>query len=403
MPETNFFSYLPSSKAQGPSLVEGLRAGEPWIIGTRAMRQISEERRRSAIRAARFPELHRFEVSARHRAATVATEPAMDAWRPDDPALLSGFDIGAFQYDAWPGDLILPEVRVAPLVGQNGAMTIELPKWGDEQFELINTERGISAGYNTVSMDPTTVTKKLGLYGVAAKKDTRVVNKASSFLQISAKHQALALRGLMLDRERRIRNLILDTSSYTASHAVALTTEWDHASGDSKSDFDSLFTTLTSSSGIPRELFTVTLTSYDAFDAALNDPTFIAQRTSTTGQSPNTATLQELARYWRVRRVNVADCRASISGAISSLWGDNAVAHWAGDTAPGVDLANLSLEDFSGQPLLGGTFVGNAGIANAPYESRDGLKTEWVWPVDTAYVPWITQYNVLGLLTNVKA
>ena len=403
------FQYFPGQKSSLdiPERARALGAveGEPWMLGTAAMDRLGEAQRRRAILAARFPE-HRFEAPAsfesRQRAATVATEPAIDAWRPTDPALLSGFDLGSFQYDAWPGQLVLPEVLVEPLTGANGAMTIEVPSWGDEHHVIPDANRPIGAGYSTVTTDPTTIIKKLDFFGLAAKKDIRIVNKASSFLNISAKHAALALRGVMLHREVRVRNLLLTTADYVSGHAVALTTEWDNASGDSKADFDSLFTTMLATNGIARELMTVTLTSYDSFDAALNDPTFISQRTSTLGVSPNTATLQELARYWRVRRVNVADCRAEISGTIQSLWGDNAVVHWAGDSTQGVDLANLGLEDFMGTPFVGGVFVGNPGIAQAPYLSRDGQRTETVWPVDAADVPWITSFQALGILTNVK-
>ncbi len=400
MPET--FSYFPESGGNLPSVhrsaVAGAAAGEPWILGTEAMMQQGQRDRQRAIQVAR---LGAGQVAFRERASS-ATEPAIDAWRPSDPALLAGLDQGDFQYAAWPGDLILPEVLVQATQGTNGSLSIEIPTWGTEHFEVHETDRPIGASYNFIQADPTTTTQKLLLKGIAAKKDIRVVRKADSFLNISGRHAALALRALQLGREVAIRNLVQTTGSYTASHATALTTEWDHASGNSKGDWDTLFATMLASSGIPRQLMTITLCSYDALQAAYDDPTFIAQRTSTLGTSPQAADLQELARYWQVRRVNVADCRARISGTIQSLWGDVAVAHWAGDTAGGIDVGGLSLEDFMGMPLMGATFTGNPGIAAVPYESRDGGETAMVWPVDTAYVPAITNYSTIGILTNVK-
>lgn len=277
--------------------------------------------------------------------------------------------------------------------------TFQYRKYGIETMMVRKAKRGMRSiiPHSDLSVDK--LPGKLERYSwrTLADRDELINSDAAEraigtpTVSMRQRYASAARTIVELSMEYDRAQLILAPASYSQSApdldlTLAGGSEWNAASGDSRSDIRTMANALAAPHGYTIEDVDVHLTNA-SFQAALDDPIFVARRANYATAVGNA---QELRAFWGVKSVMVGDAIYSDDGITKeSLYGDIAV-------------LNLSreLRDTDDREGTLDNFIRFA-WANAP----DGVATEsWYERANTTYsFPWEGWENPVSINPNSSA
>lgn len=266
-------------------------------------------------------------------------------------------------------------------------------KFGTERFRHIDTERAMRAEIRTVDFEVTQETGSLRRFSLAAKADQDELANASPSLKIREKKAALARQGVILDIETKIKDLLTTATNYPVSHRLALGagSEWNAAGGDSRSNIREMARAIGADTGIPIDEVSV-FVSQSAYEAALDDPIFLAARQNYDTDTPDKSAL---TRYWGVKEVLTAGpITVDSSDQVSQFYGDVAI----------LFVRDLNTSDWDteyGEYTFAVNFQWNRGVALEAWFER--LTTTWWFPYQAYANPEIVNSNLGAIITNCAA
>lgn len=194
-------------------------------------------------------------------------------------------------------------------------------------------------------------------------------------LSMRERYARAARRIVDLSMEWDRAQLVLAASSYSQSApdldlTLAGGSEWNAASGDSRSDIRTMAALLAGQHGMTIQHVDVHLTNA-SFEAAIDDPIFVARRAN---YATAVANEEELRAFWGVRRVTVGDAFYSDDGlSMESLYGDIAVLSISRDVQ-GFDETEGQLDNF----VRFAWSNGPDGVASEAWYER--ANTTWSFP-----------------------
>lgn len=238
-----------------------------------------------------------------------------------DP-VLTRLVVGQPQYKPYPGTALAPPITVS-------TKTFKWVSYGKERLmDYGEIRRALRADIKVIDWEVSTESDTLDRYSVAVKKDVWELENATDSIGIQVKSADLARQVIELKMERLVKTMIDTAGSYDTGHVNAAANCWDSASGDSRVDVRAACALIAGKTGIPYEDMVVFLPE-DSYQAALNDPTFLAARFNFSTDTPG---YDALARYWGVGRVWSANPIVSADdGTVSSLYSDIAVVYYPGN------------------------------------------------------------------------
>lgn len=213
--------------------------------------------------------------------------------------------------------------------------TFQYRKYGLETLLIRKAKRAMRAiiPHSDLSVDK--LPGKLERYSwrTLADRDELINNDAAEraigapTLTMRERYARAARRIVDLSMEYDRAQLVLAAGSYSQSApdldlTLAGGSEWNAAGGDSRTDIRAMASVLAAQHGLTIAHVDVHLTNA-SFEAAIDDPDFIARRAN---YATAVANEEELRAYWGVRRVVVGDAFYSDDGlGLESLYGDIAV------------------------------------------------------------------------------
>jgi hypothetical protein len=192
--------------------------------------------------------------------------------------------------------------------------------------------------------------------------------------------------------------LVLAAGSYSQSApdldlTLAGGSEWNAASGDSRSDIRTMASLLAGQHGLTIEDVDVHLTNA-SFEAAIDDPIFVARRAN---YATAVANIEELRAFWGVRRVTRGDAIYSDDGlTLESLYGDIAVLDISSELR-GFDEDEGTLDNF----VRFGWTNGPGGIAGESWYER--ANTTWSFPWEGHENPLSINNKASAIIRNCAA
>jgi hypothetical protein len=284
---------------------------------------------------------------------------------------------------ALPGaaDLFFPRVPVP-------APVFQLRQYDLSEFVAAETQRAFSAPYKFEEMTGVLKEASLKRYSFAGRADVDQIKIATGVggdPKFQMRRAAIGKRKVDLTREVLAADILSATGTYPAGHTLAISagSEWNAAGGDSQTDISTASDAILSKTAAARDTLYVGLSS-SAFNAALQDPVFKAQRVYTSAAFPGE---EDLRRYWGVAKVFHFNPIRSASPAIgtvpTSIYSDIAIVY-----VPTLDAPNFDAEN--GGMVFGAGFSWNTGVANVPF--YDNMTSSW-------YYPW-TDWFDLEVISN---
>lgn len=236
---------------------------------------------------------------------------------------LAVLELGTPQHAAFPGFIIAPDVLKSSWI-------MNFWTWSDTPHLQIGEEgleRAFSVARRTVRFTGATVNTQMTRRGVEVPLDVDEIRISDGALQLAAHATSLSMSMVELAVEREKQLLLGVAASYPGGHSLdAATAEWDDPGGDSKTDVNlAVDQLILANQPYQRESIHVVIT-YAARDAAFNDPTWEALPNSVLSRGIY-PTMQDLADYWGVGRVTLADAvfDPGDGGLVESMWGAVAV------------------------------------------------------------------------------
>jgi hypothetical protein len=281
-------------------------------------------------------------------------------------ALPAGDTIANFQFgiDVPVTELIVGQPRLASPLGAElfrpvGARTVSFkyPKFGLERFGVKDAKRPMRSKFQASELRADDGTGKLERYGWTALLDRDELDNADAAdsalslnLRIREKHQRLARDLVDLSVEADRATVALAAGSYSQSSpdldvTISGGSEWNHSTGgDSFASLWAVAELLAATNGVSVADLDVYLT-HVSLRAAFQDPVFRAARN--VGGATEVPSVDELRRYWGVRRVIVGDGykQDSAGTGIESLYGDVAIIR-VSTALTGYDLDAGNLDSF---------------------------------------------------------
>lgn len=318
-----------------------------------------------------------------------ATEnPIVNVQLGTDP-MVTQLVLGQPQAVRFPGMEILRPISV-------DAWTFKYTVYGKEHLGHFDTRRGMRAPIRHTDWKVSTVTEGLERYSFSTVRDQDELNNAAPSLAVRERSATLSRRIVEMDIERKIRDLLLDsTTGYAANHIITLGAgnEWDDATnGDSKASIRTLSKQIAVDTGLQPADMHVFL-PMAALEAAKDDPTFLAIRANWTSDISDE---MALAKYWGVGRVwsaNPVEIDTSSPDDVVAMYGDTAIVYYPGDAA-GYDTTYGDLH-------FGATFKWNKGVASTPW--YDNKTTSWYFPWTDYAKEAVTNYLCGGLVLNTSS
>lgn len=274
-------------------------------------------------------------------------------------------------------------------------------------FAAYDTLRAMNSPFRHVKRAYETTTGSLHRRGFATllDRDEIAAGEAANAIlgaggiDLRADHAMLSRNIVNNDLESQRATMVLAAGSYSASAPdldVTLSTEWDDASGDARSDIQALAQTLAAYHGLSPADIGVILTDA-SLTAALADPTYIG-KLETTG-TLNAPTVGSLAAYWGVGEVVNFDAYISDDNAtLTSLYGDVAILYPIPGRGQGLDTRESTFDGFV-------EFVWNpaGGLALTPvYKGAevDGVATSWIFPYESWQTPAVVNTTGAAIIRN---
>lgn len=187
----------------------------------------------------------------------------------------------------------------------------------------------------------------------------------------------------------------LTAANYDNDHKVALagSDKWSHVDGTPTADIASAKSAVRSSIGIDPN---TVLLSAQAFEAASTNPS-VLERFKFTSSDPVTPAM--LAKIWEVDQVVVGKAvKASDAGAMSDVWGNNAVVAYVAKPTGGSG-GEISLD--MAEPSFGYTYAMNGHpLVEEPYNERNAKS--WIYPVTYERAPVLSGIVAGFLIQNPK-
>lgn len=252
--------------------------------------------------------------------------------------------------------------RVAP-VTPVGEAEGRYPVWNRENYQKLNTTRRAENGaYNRIESRFGTRPFECEENGLEERMDDRRVKRYASFFDAEAAAARTLYYQIMLAHEKRVADLLLDASTFTATN---VSTSWETTgSSDPLADLDTFATTLQQRCGAPRSQMSLILPlagwqELRNSDAVWSDLKYIDGRITRAGQVKAAA----VAEYLEIKEVVVGaasydSAEEGASASMSALWGSQygmlAVLGEGGDmeASPGVARTLLWTDDSPELPVV---------------------------------------------------
>lgn len=314
----------------------------------------------------------------------VAENPIINVMLGND-ALVTELVLGTPQDLRLPGESILPPITV-------DGYQFKWTKLGVEHLKQIDTERGMRAPIAHGDWRAETEGAILKRFSFRVLKDADEISNAEPSLRIRERSAMLARRIVRLDIERRRRDILMASGTYPVANVLAIAggSEWNTANGDSRADVRSMVNSIVTSTGVMPEELVVWL-SLAAFEAAKDDPVFLAVRSNFTADTPDEVAL---ARYWGVGRVWTSNpVELKDDGTVGAMYSDSALIYWPG--------TGSAYDTEYGDFRFGATFTWNRGVASTPY--YDNTITSWSFPWTDYALPKVITPGAAALITNCAA
>lgn len=274
-----------------------------------------------------------------------------------------------------------------------GNWAFQWTRMKNERMRPYEAKRAMRAATRTVDFGWETLEGKLSRYSLAASADTDELNNAHPSLALRQKKASFARMLVEMEMEREKRDLLVTATNYPASHRLAIGAgdEWNTINGDSRDNVRSMADAVGADTGIMLNELTVFL-GYEAYQAAIEDPIFLASRSNYNADTPD---LAALARFWGVARVWTArPVEFDTEGTtLSDMYGDIAILY------PEPSIFNQSDWDTEyGDYVFAVNFAYNKGIAQQAW--FDELHTTWYFPYHAYSSPKIVNNTVAAIITN---
>lgn len=235
----------------------------------------------------------------------------------------------------------------------------------------IATERPMRADYAERDWKPTYETGKVVRHGFATRRDIDEYVNADNQLDLRVRDAMLSRMTVELDLELKRAALLIASGSYPVANVTTLAagSEFNGVSGDSRAAIRVASAPIRTMFNVSYDQIAVHL-SRESADAAMDDPTFLANKVNTSVAAPMET---ELASYWGVGRVVVGDALTAVDEATDpvSAYGDVAILSLI-DNAPEFDTSH-GVETFAAE------FTKQSGVANAPFQREINSSIYWPW------------------------
>jgi hypothetical protein len=280
------------------------------------------------------------------------------------------------------GSALFPRVPVEISGGQ-------ILEFGKESFKLYNARRAPGSGTKRISFGYLGKPFALVNEALEAPVPREFQRDAGVMPGIDLGQRAvlLCMRTMLLSLEAAQAALATDASQYDASHKITLAgaSKWSDPASDPLAHIETGKEAIRQSVGIrPNTL----LLSAQAFSAARNNPKIRDQYKYTTADS---ITVDMLARAFDVKRIVIGEAVvADDAGAISDIWGNNAVLAYVPDSPSGLE-----------EPSYGYTYTmtGHPAVEEPYYDNN---AKSWVYGVSFERVPVLSGITSGYLIQGVK-
>jgi len=308
-------------------------------------------------------------------------DPIVDAQLSMDP-MVTSLVLGQPQFAPMPGEMLLPTILT-------DAWVFKYQQYNNEHLQDYDTKRPMRAPIKHGDWKAQTLPGSLERYSFRILKDQDELNNAYPTLSMRQKSAELARRIVRMDIEREIRDLVSANASYSINTAIAGGSEWNAASGDSKTNIRAATLALSAATGLMPSDFTVYL-PLASLEAAKDDPVLKAIRANYTTDISDESLLTS---YWGVRRVWSANPVEEIAGTVVPMYNDIAVIYYEGGAT--------NLDTTYGTLTWAVNFSWNRGVATAAY--YDNTHTSWSFPWNDYAMPTVINTACAAKLTNCAA
>jgi hypothetical protein len=209
---------------------------------------------------------------------------------------------------------------VLPVVGVNfesaGYYTFD-----DTNFNIPEAKRNPRGVYKEIDFGLTTDSYRAEEYGIAARIDDRERRNSPGALDLDVGKTRRATNAILLNRERRVANLVTSTANVTQNTTLAGAAQWSDPTSDPSSVARTARTTIRSKTGVlPNRL----VLGRDVFEALRIHPKVIDF------MDGGRATVTDLADYFEVESVIVAgaiynSAKEGQTATLVDLWGKDAL------------------------------------------------------------------------------
>jgi hypothetical protein len=312
----------------------------------------------------------------------------IDSWHPD-PELTDALREGDPQFTRSLGEFMFPPFNV-------GSPYIRIPvHGGGQQYLRHRTERGLRAPHTEIQDSVSTRTFGMSDFGVKAGLDFRETELAEATFRRMEFLVALMDEALRIDQEV-IRFELLADANWPAGHVLDRTgSEWNSVGGDTAADLAAGLAVIKAAHPWVRYEHLELVMTYDAEEAALQDPTYLASRT---GIEYGQASLEDWTRYTarRLQSVNVGDLlvKSDVNSAAAVLWGETAFLKINDD-------AKVNVSEARGRRIFAREHRMNGGRVAGMWVDQDRT-TEWR-AADRRMRQVVHDYSTAVKFTNVVA
>jgi hypothetical protein len=308
-----------------------------------------------------------------------------DAHMPD-PILTDILREGDPQFSESFGEMVFPSLNV-------GRPFIRIPvHGGGEQYIRHRTERGPKAKHTEIMDTVSSRTFGWARFGVKAGLD----DIDTEFSEAAFRRMEMLLflldEALRVDQEV-IRQELLAVANWPGGHAINITgSEWDFAGGDSAGDLRAAEAVIKAAHPWVQPEHLELVLTFAAKEAALQDPTYLAARTSINyfQASLEDWTSYAAARYQSVR-VGELLVKDDINATETELWGERAVLKIH-------DAAKRFVDEERGSRIFAREHRFTAGQVSSSWRDEDRT-TNWM-AVDRQNLQVVHDFTTAVLLYN---